>query len=260
MIGTIWQAVLVTPIFNALVALYQVTGSLGIAIIFLTVIMRALLIPAVLPTIKNVKKQRDLQPELERIKKKYKYDKRKQAEMQMELLKKHGLNPASGCLTQVLMIVVLIALYGVIRRFSTGLNLEEINSILYFNSLKFISLDAIKTNFLYLDLGKPDPYYVLAVLSGLLQLVSSKMLFPYSEEGEKAAKKTPDKADDIAYNMQSQMLYMMPIMNVIIGIKLPAGVMLYLVTTTLFSIAQTYFVNGLGGLKSWVCIVKKWIK
>jgi membrane protein insertase Oxa1/YidC/SpoIIIJ len=62
-------------------------------------------------------------------------------------------------------------------------------------------------------------------------------------------KKTPDKNDDIAYNMQQQMLYTMPIMNFIIGLTLPSGVVLYIVTTTLFSIVQTYFVSGWGGMQ-----------
>ena len=103
-----------------------------------------------------------------------------------------------------------------------------------------------------MNLSKPDPFFVLAVLSGLFQLVQSKMTMPYVEAGEKAAKKTPDKKDDIAYNMQEQMLYTMPIMNVVIGITLPAGVVLYILTTTVFSLVQTYFVSGWGGMKSWL--------
>jgi YidC/Oxa1 family membrane protein insertase len=105
---------------------------------------------------------------------------------------------------------------------------------------------------LYLDLGKPDPFYILAILSGALQFVQSKMTFPYVEKAEKAAEITPDKSDDIAYNMQQQMLYTMPVMNLVIGITLPAGVVLYILTTTVFSIVQTYFVTGWGGLYPWV--------
>lgn len=260
MLSTLWQTILVNPIFNILVVLYRFSGSLGISIILLTVLIRAALIPAVLPSLKNMKKQRDIQPELDKIKQKYKNDKKKQAEMQMELFKKHGLNPASGCLTQIVMIVVLFALYGVIRKFSLGVDLTELNNVIYFSALKFTSLDELRTGFLYLDLAKPDPYFVLAALAGLLQLVASKMTFPYSEAGEKAAKKTPDKTDDIAYNVQSQMLYTMPIMNFIIGMKLPAGVALYIVVTTVFSIGQTYFVSGLGGLIPWIKKIRTWIK
>jgi dTDP-4-amino-4,6-dideoxygalactose transaminase len=69
---------------------------------------------------------------------------------------------------------------------------------------------------------------------------------------EKLAKETIDKTDDIAYNMQQQSLYMMPIMSLVIGITLPAGVVLYIVTTTIFSIIQTYLISGLGGVNSWI--------
>lgn len=262
MFGQIWNAILVSPILNILVGIYQFTGNLGISIIVLTILIRTLLIPVTLPSIKNLKKQRDLQPELDKLKQKYGYDKKKLAEMQMELFKKHGLNPASGCLTQVVMIIVLIALYGVINRFSVNINVEEVNRQIYFAFLRFDPVHSITTNFLYMNLAKPDPFYILATLSALLQLVSSKMMMPYTEMGEKAAEKTPDKSDDIAYNMQHQMLYTMPIMNFIMGVTLPAGVVLYILTTTIFSLVQTYMVSGLGGLKSWVIKLKleKYIK
>ena len=111
-----------------------------------------------------------------------------------------------------------------------------------------------------MDLAKPDPFFILAVLAGLFQLISSKMTMPYVEQGEKAAKKTPGKSDDIAYNMQQQMLYTMPVMNVLIGLTLPSGVVLYMVVTTIFSIAQSYFVSGWGGLKPWIYKIQKKLK
>src|SRR3989344_5779968 len=251
-LSLVWNLILVNPMLNVLAGFYQLIGSLGLSIILLTILIRTILIPVMLPSMKTMQKQRELQPELDKLKKKYKHDKKKQAEAQMELFKQHGLNPASGCLTQIVMIIVLIALYGVIRNFTGGADINEINTHLYFD---FLSLDPavqIPTRFLWLDLTKPDPYFILATLSGLFQLLQSKMTQPYVEEGEKAAQKTPDKKDDIAYNIQEQMLYTMPIMNFIIGVTLPAGVVLYILTTTIFSLVQTYFVSGLGGLKPWL--------
>ena len=150
------------------------------------------------------------------------------------------------------MIIVLIALYGVIRKFTDVTDIAALNAQLYFDFLKLDVAEQVNNQFLWMNLSKPDPFFVLAVLSGLFQLVQSKMTMPYVEAGEKAAKKTPDKKDDIAYNMQEQMLYTMPIMNVVIGITLPAGVVLYILTTTVFSLVQTYFVSGWGGMKSWL--------
>src|SRR3972149_5549534 len=187
----LWNNLLVNPLFNLIFVFYRLTGSLGVSIILLTLIIRAVLVPIMLPSLRALKKQQDLQPEIDKIKLKFKHDKKKQAEMQMELFKKHGINPASGCSTQIIMILV--------------------------------EGESINTNFLYMDLAKPDPFFILAILAGFFQLISSKMTMPFVEQGEKAAKKTPGKSDDIAYNMQQQMLYTMPVMNVLIGLTPPSG-------------------------------------
>lgn len=255
--STIWNTLLVNPILNLLVMFYQLSGSLGFSIIFLTITIRAVLLPATLPSLKNIKKQRDLQPEFEKLKKKYKHDKRKLAEKQMEILKNHGINPASGCLTQFSMLFVFAALYSVIRMFSGDFDISAINDLVYFNFLKIDPATIVNTQFLYFDLAKPDPYYILAIATGVLQFLYSKMIQPYADVGEAAAKKTPDKKDDIAYNMQEQMLYMMPVMVTIISLKLPAGVVLNIFTTTLFLIVQQYFISGLGGLKSLLLMIRK---
>lgn len=243
---------MVHPILNILVALYALFGNMGAAIVVLTVLIRTILIPVVLPSMKTMQKQRDLQPELEKIKEKFKYDKQKMAEEQMKLLQKHGVNPATGCLTQIVMILVLIALYNVINKFTHGTNLNEINQSIYFAFLKFVDGTQINTQFLYMNLIKPDPYYVLPVIAGIGQFISSKMMMPYVAEGEKAALVTTDRKDDLAYNMQEQMLYMMPLMTVFIGASLPAGISLYLLVTTIFSLVQQYFVSGWGGVAPWI--------
>lgn len=251
------STILVNPIFNLLALVFQATGSLGWSIIGLTIIVKALSIPVILPSLKSAKKQRDLQPQLNKLKKKYKYDKKKLAEKQMELMKEHGVNPASGCYTMIITILIFTALYSVIRQITQVTDVVEINSHLYANFLKFKSLDQLNTSFLYLDLTKPDPYYLMAVLAGAFQFVLAKMSMPYNEAGVKAAKKTPDKKDDIAYNMQQQSMYIMPAMMVFLGISLPAGVIIYIITSALFSIVQNYFVNGWGGLKPLVNKIKK---
>ena len=84
------------------------------------------------------------------------------------------------------------------------------------------------------------------------------MMMPFVEKAEKIAEKTEPKTDDIAFQMQQQTLYMMPIMNVVIGVALPSGVLLYIVVTTLFTIAQNYFISGWGGMKP--LIKKLWKK
>ena len=96
MLGLIHSTLLVNPIFNILALLFKISGSLGLSIIGLTIIVKVISIPAILPSLKSIKKQRGLQPQLDKMKKKYKYDKKKQAEMQMHRGKSQGLNPTSG--------------------------------------------------------------------------------------------------------------------------------------------------------------------
>ena len=237
--------------------MFKATGSLGWAIIGLTLVVKAVSIPVMLPSLKSVKKQRELQPQIDKIKKKYKHDKKKQAEVQMQLMKEHGVNPASGCYTMIITILIFTALYSVIRQITQVPDIAAINVRMYTSFLEFESLEQLSTRFYYLDLAKPDPYYVMAVLAGAGQFILAKMNMPYAEAGVKAAKKTPDKKDDIAYNMQQQSLYIMPAMMAFFGISLPSGVIMYIVTSTLFSVVQNYFVNGLGGLKPWIDKFKK---
>lgn len=248
MLSDLWNYILISPILNLLLSLYKLTGSLGFSIIGLTLIIRLILVPVVAPSMRAMKKQQDIQPELSKLREKYKYDQQKLAKMQMEMFKKHGINPASGCLSQIVMIMVLIALFSVIQLFAVQGDVSAINSKIFFDQLKLADTDQIKTGFGYLDLAKPDPIFLLALLSGALQFVASKMMIPHIQKAEKAAEKTPPKSDDLAFQMQQQTLYMMPIMNIIIGVTLPSGVILYIVVTTIFTIAQNYFMSGWGGM------------
>jgi YidC/Oxa1 family membrane protein insertase len=243
MLSTFWNTLFINPIVNALVALYHYTGNLGISIIILTLFIRVVLVPLMIPSMRTMKKQKELQPEIDKLKNKYKKDKKKLAEAQMELFKKHGLNPAAGCITQIPMFLVLIALYGAIQRISQIDHIIELNGILYFEWMKF-SIDSINTRFLYMDLARPDQYYILALLAGLFQFFTSKVTMGFTKKAEQIAKKTPDKSDDIAYNIQEQMLYIMPVITVIIGLTLPSGAVLYILTTTIFSLVQTYLMLG----------------
>jgi YidC/Oxa1 family membrane protein insertase len=93
-----WNTILVNPILNLLVALYRGVGNLGIAIIIFTIISKLAMVPLTIPSLKMAKKQRDIQPELDKLKKKFSYDKKKLAEEQMLLFKKHGINPGAGSL------------------------------------------------------------------------------------------------------------------------------------------------------------------
>ncbi|MBW6441320.1 YidC/Oxa1 family membrane protein insertase [Patescibacteria group bacterium] len=247
-----WNTILINPIFNLLIGLYRLTGNLGVSIIFFTIVAKTILIPVTIPQIKMAKKQRDIQPELDKIKQKFKYDKKKQAELQMELFKKHGINPGAGCFTTIITFVLMIAIYRAITTLTMATDIIALNDRIYFEGLKFFSGENLATKFLYLDMTKPDPLLIVTVLTVVSQFLATKMISPYSKTATKAVKKTPGQADDIMQAMQKQNQYVMPIMFFVFGITLPSGVMLYILTSTIFQIGQTYFFSGWGGLKPWI--------
>ena len=229
----IWDVLLITPLTTALLFFYQILGAnLGLAIIALTVALRLILFPLTLPSLKSMKIQREIKPDLDRLQKKYKGDRQKLATAQMELFKQKGVNPLSGCLPQLLQLVILIALY---RVFMTNLENGVLNH-----------------QFLFWDLSLKDPYFVLPVLAAVSQFVLSKMMLPaVSEEHEIAHKaknvgdreiKSEAKKEDFASALQRQNLFLFPILTLFLGLQFPAGLMLYWFVSTLLQIPQQWLV------------------
>ena len=254
-----WNTFLYYPILNLLVFFYKLLfQNLGLAILALTVVLRAILIPLTLPTLKAATKQKELMPELKKLQEKHKGNKEKLAKAQMDLYRKHGVNPAAGCLPQILQLVVLIALYQAFMQVlsSDGQAILKLNEILYFDFLKLDPGRVVNTRFGPWNLSAPDRFFVLPVLAGFFQLLLSKMMQPAALSAVEKAKKTPEKSDDLMYTMQEQMLYLMPLMTVFIGWRLPSGLVLYWLATTVFSFVQQYFVSGWGGLEIWMRKVK----
>lgn len=253
------------PFVNALIFLYQVIGNFGVAIISLTIILRLALTPLTLPSLKAAQKMAELAPELSKLKKKHENDKQKLAQAQMELYKTNGVNPAAGCLPQIVQIVILIALYQAFAQVlqANGDVINKLNQILY-PALKLAEGSQFNLSFLYLNLGKPDTFMVsgipipgvFLILAALTQFLSSKMMQPVVVKDEEIAKKTEEKSDDIATSMQGQMLYLFPLMTIFIGFSFPSGLVLYWFVFSAFQLGQQYLVSGWGGLKPWVEKIK----
>jgi YidC/Oxa1 family membrane protein insertase len=236
----IFQLLLTDPLLNLLILFYKLLfNSFGLAIVALTLILKILTLPLSIPSIKMLAKQKDIAGDLAEIKEKYGADKTLFAKKQMELYKKHGINPASGCLPQILQFVILLALYQVFLQFLSFVDSGAVNmnGKLYFDFLKFSETDKINTTFLYLDLAKPDKFYIMPVIAGVAQFVMSKAMMPKAVDKieETAVKQTAEKSDDIMYNMQKQMMYMGPAMTVFLGANFQSGLVFYWFLQTLFS-------------------------
>lgn len=245
-ITALFHTVLLSPIFEILKFLSLSTGNFGIAIILLTLLIRFLMVPLSLPMLRSQKKMKALKPELDKLKAQYKGDAKAMQVAQMELYKKNNINPLAGCLPYILQLVVIISLYSVLRNFVP-------------DALKqgFV----IQTNFLGLDLSKADPTRIIPVLAAVTQLILSLMILPGREGHDlvpnnaktkklKELNKKEEGTMEMAETMQKQMVFMMPLMTGWIALGFPAGLGLYWVITTIFSIVQQWVVSGPGGLEN----------
>lgn len=246
MLSTAYNSLLYVPILNVLVFLYHIFfDNFGVAIIVLTAILRVIMFPLSKPSMEAAKKQQELKPQIDALKKKYK-NKQVLAQKQMALFKEHGINPAAGCLPQIVPIIIIFALYRVFINLlsGNGVMISEVNHLLYnWDYLKFADNAVLNTSFFYLNLAKPDPIYLLPLLAAGTQFLMSKYMTKGTGIMKKTTEDTPDKKDDIMYNMQGQMTYIMPVMTLVIGINLPSGLVLYWFISTLFGLGQYVLIN-----------------
>lgn len=224
----IFNTIFYQPIFNLLVYIYNIVPGhdLGVAIIILTLIIRLALYVPSKQSIKAQKELASIQPEVDKLKEKYKDDKEKMGPELMALYKDKKINPFSSCLPMLIQLPFLFAIY---RVFYNGLTKDDAMNSLYSFVANPGTLNPIAFGFL--DLAAVS--IPIALLAGLAQFWQSKML---------TAKRS--KGGGMASAMGSQMMYIMPIITVFIGSRFPAGLTLYWLLTTLFSVLQQYIVLG----------------
>lgn len=235
LIINIFNAVLYQPLFNALVFLYDYLPGrdFGIAVILLTVLIRIVLYPSMVKSLKSQKALAELQPKIKKIQEEFKNDRERQAKETVALYQKEKISPFGGCLPLFIQLPILIALY---RVFWKGFEANELNNLYSFVPRP----EQIDPNFLGGMINLAVPSLLLAVLAGVGQFLQTwyqNRLNPKVPAGSgKGA------ADQFSGMMQKQMLYFFPIFTVFILWKLPAAIGLYWITTSLFSVAQQYLV------------------
>lgn len=215
------RVILYQPLYNLFIFLIALmpNHNVGLGIIALTALIRIVLTPLKYKAIESQMHQRELQPELKAIREKHKDDRQAQSMAMMQLYKNKEMNPASGCLTQLITLPFLIVLFYVFRG---GLDESQYNLLYSFVPRP----EFLNTTFLWLkDITKPDPFLILPVLAGVVQFFYSKSLM--------RSMPASDDPKDMANIMSKQMIYMFPIMTVLIGRSLPAGLSLYWVVATL---------------------------
>lgn len=200
--GVLWWVA--SPLYMLLKWVYDLVGNWGLAIIGVTVIVKALLFHLNAKAFKSMAKMRKFGPEMARLKDLYGDDRQKMSQEMMKLYQKEKINPLGGCLPILAQMPIFIALYWVLME----------------------SVDLRHAEFLYLaDLSVKDPYFILPIIMGASMFIQ-QMLNP-----------TPPDP------MQAKIMKMLPILFTFFFLWFPAGLTLYWVVNNILSIAQQYVIN-----------------
>jgi len=196
---------LAVPLVMLLNIFFSFVKNYGVAIIFLTIVVRLLMFPITFKSMKSMKDMQKLQPLVTELREKYKDDKERMNQEVMKLYQTHKVNPVGGCLPLLLQLPVFIALYRAL----------------------FVSIELRQSPFIFWikDLSEMDPYYITPIVMGASYFLQQKL--------------TPSSADPT----QQKMMMMMPIMFTIIFLNLPSGLVLYFFVSNLLSIGQQLYMN-----------------
>lgn len=231
MIGELFRLILFQPLFNVLIFFYSniAFGDFGLAIIYLTILIKLVLYPFSLKAIRTQQALASLNPRMAELKERHKGNKEDLAKAMMALYKAEKVNPLSSIFLMLLQIPFLIAVYWAMQ---AGLNNTDFSALYPFVTKP----ERVNLSFLsVIDLGQKSIY--LAFFAGITQYIQAKML-PVPKPSVQS-KGSSDEA--MASMMNKQMLYFMPVITVVIGSRLPSGLALYWAVSNILSSVQQYF-------------------
>jgi len=235
MISTIFHATVYDPLYNGLVFLVGIlpTHDVGIAVVILTIIVRFILYPLSKRAVAAQMAMKEIAPEVEELKKKFKDDREAQSKAIFKLYKDKGIHPFAGFALVLLQFPILIGLYWVFAR--GGLPIVDMSLLYSFvHAPASISMEFLNT----LDMRSHS--IVLAVLAAITQFVYTRLSMGA------AATKDPSPVEsslsgDMAKSFDLQARYVLPAMIGVISFSVAAAAPLYWTTSNLFMIAQEYF-------------------
>jgi YidC/Oxa1 family membrane protein insertase len=240
----IFIPLLIQPLVNVMVVMYALLGhNFVFALLASTILVQLITWPLTMQSMSSSKKMQALQnsPEWKDAQKKYKNDREKMSQVTMELYRKHGINPAAGCLPTLIQFPLLIAFYQAINVL-LAVNPEtllDMTRYLYHN-IPFIADIAkqtvpLQSTFLWLNLAHPDPYYVMPVLVAASTWLSQRTMSMPSGDTQQAA-------------INNQMQLMMPVMIGWFALQVASGLSIYWIISSLVRMAIQGFTQGWGNV------------
>ena len=197
--------ILAKPIFWLLNEIHSLVGNWGLAIIFVTLIIKLLFYKLSEASYRSMAKMRQFAPRMKALKERYGDDRQKLSQAMMEIYKKEKINPLGGCLPMIVQIPVFISLYWVLLE---SVELRQAPFMLWIQ-----------------DLSTKDPYYVLPVIMGLSMFVQQKL--------------NPPPMDPI----QQKIMAFLPLIFTAFFAFFPSGLVLYWVVNNLLSITQQWYIT-----------------
>ncbi|MBV1948284.1 membrane protein insertase YidC [Streptomyces sp. BV129] len=242
-----------TPVSWVIVQFHTVYGSIfgpdtgwawGLSIVSLVILIRICLIPLFVKQIKATRAMQTLQPEMKKIQERYKNDKQRQSEEMMKLYKESGTNPLSSCLPILAQSPFFFALYHVLNGIASGKTIGVINDSLLESARKAHIFGAplaakFKDNADTLHALQATVTDVRVVTAIMIILMSASQFYTQRQ----LMTKNVDTSVKTPFMQQQKMLmYVFPIMFAVFGINFPVGVLVYWLTTNVWTMGQQMYV------------------
>jgi len=229
MISTLFNEILYRPLFNALVFLYNTVAfaDLGVAIVFLTILIRLILFPLFYKGAKDQAILQRLAPKIKEIQKNHKEDKQKQATAMMELYRQHKVSPFSSFLLILVQLPILFALYKV---FMKGFVAESLGAL-----YSFVSAPAVLNHGFLGLVNLSGKNFIIVAAAAVVQYFQGKFSLPKNNK--------PASELSSAEKIGRQMVFLGPALTLAILYNLPSAIGLYWLTTSLFSVIQQIIIN-----------------
>jgi YidC/Oxa1 family membrane protein insertase len=229
----------------ALIWLYQALGhsewSLVLSISILTIAVRLLTLPLTLPSQRAMKKNSQrmqvLQPEIDKLKKKFKNDPQRLQQAQLELYKEYGINPLSsmtGCLPMFIQLPIIWAFYQSISRALAYRPGEMLVLSKYLSAVpQFMSLVPLPSQWLWFNLARPDAIVLPLLVAGSTWL-QQKLSTPATQASG---------SDPQAAQMSQSMMITMPLMFGYLAMQMPAGLSIYFIVSNVVGLGVQWLTN-----------------
>jgi YidC/Oxa1 family membrane protein insertase len=198
-------------------------NSGGLAIVAFTIIVKTLMLPLTVKSIRSSKAMQELAPKIKELQKKHGGDRQKASAETMALYQAHGVNPMAGCLPMLIQMPIFFGVYFGIRAMSGSGAEEWANGFMWLPSLK----DA-------------DPLHILPIAAGFFQFIQARMMRPAHQ-----------KVTDPQQQIMNTMMTFMPLTVILFGWTFDSGPVLYWVVQAIYSVVQQWLITGWGSIGEW---------